>query len=278
MTKKINILYEDANILAIDKPAGISVHPSNFLRASVEGKDKEKFITDWILKNYPKMENVGEPSVYEGKVIKRPGIVHRLDKDTSGVLLLAKNQKAYEFLKSQFKNREIKKIYHCLVSGFVKEDRGTVNKPIGRSPNDFRKHLAGRGARGELREAITEYKVIKRLTLPLAPSLIKEGEASPDNGELVNSELGRRLEGFNEAKFTYLELTPKTGRTHQIRVHMKFLNHPVVCDSLYNPGKPALLGIDRLALHAKSIEFKDLKGKTVKVESPLPKEFLEVTK
>ena len=122
--------------------------------------------------------------------------------------------------------------------------------------NDFRKKLAGRGARGKLREAITRYTVLKRFTSP-KPSHYK--------GEGV--------------KFTYLEVRPKTGRTHQIRVHMKFINHPVLCDSLYNPGGPYPKGIKRLALHAKSIEFNlpaqagDLKGKTIKIESSLPKEF-----
>ncbi|MFA5778059.1 MAG: RluA family pseudouridine synthase [Candidatus Paceibacterota bacterium] len=232
---KIKILYEDPNILAIDKPSGISVHG--------DGRSKKKTIADWILKNYPKMKNVGEPM--EG--IPRPGIVHRLDNETSGVLLLAKNEKAYQFLKSQFKNREIKKTYLAIISGHVKNDRGIINKLIGRSPKDFRRHLAGRGARGEMREAITEYKVLKRL-------------------EILHS------------KFTYLEIKPKTGRTHQIRVHMKYLNHPVVCDSLYNPSAPCPKEIKRLALHAKSIEFKNLKGETVKVESPVPKEFIKLQK
>jgi len=225
---KIKVLYEDSNILAIDKPSGILVHP--------DGKSKEKTILDLFLKKYPKME-----------------IVHRLDRDTSGVMLLAKNKKAHEFLKKQFQDREIKKTYLAIVSGSVKNDRGVINKPIGRSPRDFRRYLAGRGARGEMREAITEYKVLKRFSA-------QSGSAS----------------GGEVSKFTYLEIKPKTGRTHQIRVHLKFLNHPVVCDSLYNPDNPCPKGISRLALHAKSIEFKDLKGKTVKIESPLPKEFKKV--
>jgi len=245
---KIKILYEDKDILAIDKPSGLSVHE--------DGKNKQKTVTDWVLKNYPKMENVGEPilakdlsvpSEEKSLVIKRPGIVHRLDKETSGVLLLAKNQKAFEFLKNQFKNREIKKTYNAIVSGWVKDDHGIVNKPIGRSPSDFRRRLAGRGARGELREAVTEYRVLKRFDI-------------------------------SSSKFSYLELKPKTGRTHQIRVHMKYLNHPVACDSLYDPKGFCPIGLDRMALHAKSIEFKNLKGKIVKVESLLPKEFLKMTK
>ena len=216
---KIKVLYEDKDILAIEKPSGILVHPDKVSKGGT--------ILDLFLKKYPKIE-----------------IVHRLDKETSGVMLLAKNKKAHEFLKSQFANREVKKTYVAIVSGSVKLDRGVINKPIGRSPKDFRRYSAGRGARGEMREAITQYKVLKRFEAP--------------------------------SKFTYLEIYPKTGRTHQIRVHMKYLNHPVVCDSLYNPDNPCPKGIKRMALHAKSIEFKDLKGKTIKVESPIPKEFIKV--
>ncbi|MDP2789206.1 MAG: RluA family pseudouridine synthase [bacterium] len=235
---RIKILYEDKDILAIEKPSGILVHP--------DGKIKEKTITDWVLKNYPKMKNVGEPM----GDIARPGIVHRLDKDTSGVLVLAKNQKAHGFLKKQFADRVVKKVYHAIVSGYMKDDHGIINKPIGRSPSDFRRRLAGRGTRGELREAITEYKVLKRLK-----------------------------------NFTFLEVRPKTGRTHQIRVHMKYLNHPVACDTLYDPKGLCPKGLKRLALHAKSIEFNlpagkagTPKGKTLKIESPLPKDLKSVVK
>jgi RluA family pseudouridine synthase len=239
--KKIKVLYEDSNILAIDKPSGILTCPDQ--------RSEEKSIFDLLLKKYPKLE-----------------LVHRLDKDTSGVLLFAKNKKAHEFLKTQFKNREIKKTYVTIVSGWMKNDHGVINKPIGRSPTDFRRRLAGRGARGEMREAITEYKVLKRFTSPLPSPYKGEGE-----------------------KFTYLEVKPKTGRTHQIRVHMKFLNHPVIGDSLYNPNGaiplptlPLRKGEEkrgsRMMLHAKSIEFKNLKGETIKVESAIPKEFKDMLK
>jgi 23S rRNA pseudouridine1911/1915/1917 synthase len=219
---KIKVLYEDANILAIDKPSGIMVHPDE--------RSKEKTILDLFIKKYPKLE-----------------IVHRLDRDTSGVMLLAKNKKAHEFLKAQFQNREVKKVYNTIVSGWVKNDHGILTKPIGRSPSDFRRWLAGRGARGELRDAVTEFKVLKRF-------------------------IDKKI------KYTYLEVKPKTGRTHQIRVHMKYLNHPVVCDSLYNPEGSCPKDIKRMALHAISIEFKDLKGKIVKVESKLPPEFQKMLK
>lgn len=243
---KIKVIFEDTNFLAIDKPAGISVHPSAQLWAGGDAKKKkEEFITTWVLKNYPKMAKVGEPMLVDDQEIDRPGIVHRLDKDTSGVLVLAKNQKSHAFLKEQFQNKEVEKIYHTVVSGWVRNDRGVLTIPIGRSPSDFRRRLAGRGARGALREAITEYRVLKRFM-------------------------------SGKEKYTYVEVLPKTGRTHQIRVHMKYLNHPVACDELYNPGKPCPKGFDRLALHAKTIEFKSLKGKLLKIESPLPKEFATI--
>jgi 23S rRNA-/tRNA-specific pseudouridylate synthase len=244
---KIKVLYEDANILAIDKPSGILTCPDQ--------RTDEESIFSLLQKKYPKLE-----------------IVHRLDKETSGVLLFAKNAKAHEFLKKQFVSREIKKTYYAVVNGWVKNDHGIINKPIGRSPVDFRRRLAGRGARGEMREAVTEYKVLERfeITTP-KPLLHKEGRNSspPAKGECPKGE---------GVKYTYLEVHPKTGRTHQIRVHMKFLNHPVVCDSLYNPSGPCPKEISRMALHAKSIEFKNLKGETIKVESPIPKEFKKVIK
>ncbi len=235
---KIKILYEDSDILAIDKPSGILVHPDQ--------KSEDKTILDLFVKKYPKVK-----------------IVHRLDRETSGVMLLAKNAKTHEFLKNQFKNREVKKTYNTIVSGWVKNDHATINKPIGRSPKDFRRHLAGRGARGELREAITEYTVLRRFK-------------RSDLESLKRSDL--------DEPFTYLEVRPKTGRTHQIRVHMKFINHPIACDSLYNPNGSCPKGLNRLALHAKSIEFNlpaqtgDLKGKIIKIESPLPKEFQKIAK
>ncbi len=257
---KIKILYEDSNILAIEKPSGILVHPDEH--------SKEKTILEIFQKKYPKVE-----------------VVHRLDRETSGVLLLAKNEKAHEFLKKQFsapalemqnrgladKQDKIKKVYVAIVNGFVKEDHGFINKPIGRSPKDFRRHLAGRGARGTMREAITEYKVLKRFQAPACKNF--SSCALPLRGGTLGD---KNFHKHSLEKFSFLEVYPKTGRTHQIRVHMKFLNHPVVCDSLYNPDAPCPKGISRLALHAKSIEFKNLKGQTLKIESPLPLQFKKV--
>jgi len=258
---KINILFEDNNVLVLDKPSGISVHS--------DGKNlKEKTITDFILLNYPTIKNVGEPMdiEYKGKSTKiiRPGIVHRLDKETSGVLLVAKNQKTFIFLKEQFQNRKIKKTYKAFVYGNVTDPkaslatgkRGVINVPIGRSQKDIHTYTAGRGAREPMKDAITEYIVLDRF--------------SDSKDEKENKKV--------EHQYSYIEAYPKTGRTHQIRVHMRYINHPIVSDPLYRGAKEKALGMERLALHANSIIFYLPNGKMVNVESPLPTDFKKVIK
>ena len=227
MTKKIKILYEDVDALVIDKPAGIAVHDDAVGR-------QEYTVANWVLDNLPKMKGVGEN---EGEVI-RPGIVHRLDKDTSGVLILAKNQRSYKFLKKQFQEGEVKKVYQAIIYGGLKSDSGIIDRPIGRNKNEFGSKATGASARGEMRDAVTYYKVLER---------------------------------FQD--YSLLELRPKTGRTHQIRVHLKSVSHPIVCDSVYASGQPCPGGLKRQALHAFSIEFKIPTGKNIRVESPLPADF-----
>lgn len=252
------VLFENENLLFINKPAGLMVHS--------DGKTTEATLCDWVIKKYPNMKGIGEPSrTPTGEMVDRPGIVHRLDKDTSGVLVLAKTQASFENLKKQFQEREIKKIYNAFVWGVVKEDKGVVDRPIGRSKNDFRKWSAERFARGELRPAVTEYKVLNRI--------LKEEKSEYKD----TKQLGKT--GSNIPKqFTYLELFPKTGRTHQIRVHMKAINHPVVGDSLYAPNHPKELGFERLALHARFLEITDLDGSKVSAEAPLPEDFANALK
>ena len=246
--------------MVIDKPAGISVH------ADARTTDKDVTIADLILDYDKKLEKVGEPMVIEYKgeeiKIKRPGIVHRLDKETSGVLLVAKNQKTFLFLKEQFQNHTIKKVYNAFVYGHVSDPkaslatgkRGLVNAPIGRSPIDIRMWTAGRGARQPIREAITEYIVLNRFSSNLDLNL------NQDN------------------KFSFMEIYPKTGRTHQIRVHMRYINHPVVSDPLYRGSNDLALGMKRLALHSRSITFRLPGGLSQTVESPLPADFKKVIK
>lgn len=229
----IQVIYEDSHYIAVNKPAGLVVHP--------DGKRDEPALTDWIIKNYPDIKGVGEPiELSDGNTIQRPGIVHRIDKETSGVLLIAKDQKAHEALKQQFQDRTVKKKYYAFVYGELKDKYGIINRPIGRSKSDFRKWSATRGARGELREAETWYTVIK--TTKLA---------------------------------SYVLVEPKTGRTHQIRVHFAAINHPIIHDGLYAAGKQALFGFNRNALHAFAVTFNNMEGKEVTVEAPLPKDFID---
>jgi len=237
------VIYEDEYVLVLNKPSGLVVHG--------DGRTNEETLVDWILEHYPETEGVGEPLVLaNGTVVDRPGVVHRLDRETSGVIVIAKTQESFLNLKEQFKNRKVEKIYNAFVYGHFpstdvqggKEKEGIINRPIGRSASDFRKWSAQRGARGELREAITEYKVLKE-------------------------------EVAEEQKISFLEIKPKTGRTHQIRVHMKAINHPVICDKLYAPKSLCLLGFDRLALHARNISFLTLKG-DISAEADLPEDFV----
>jgi 23S rRNA pseudouridine1911/1915/1917 synthase len=236
---KIEILYEDTDCVVVNKPAGLMVHP--------DGRTEGPFLSDWVLETYPKTKNVGEPAHgVDGSPIARPGIVHRLDRETSGALVIAKTKKGHAHLKDQFKDRTMVKKYLAFAWGEMLEEFGTITRPIGRNNSDFRKWSAQRGARGEMRDAETYWTRIA-------------------NGV-------SEIEGRNE-KFTLLEVEPKTGRTHQIRVHLLAVHHPVVGDTLYAPKRPMALGFERTALHARSIEFNTLKGKRVKVEAPLPKDF-----
>lgn len=234
--KDIEILFEDKDILVLNKPAGIMVHS--------DGKREEPSVVDFILKKFPKIKNVGEPMILpSGEKIIRPGIVHRIDKETSGALIVAKTKQAYAHLKGQFQAREIKKTYHTFVYGALKEERGIINKPIGRSVSGVRKWAVGKDVRGETREAITKFKVIKQRT-----------------------------------EDSFLEVWPLTGRTHQIRVHLNSIHHSIICDPLYSPNKPAMLGFKRSALHASKIIFKDLSGEEKEIMAPFPKDFKKALK
>ncbi len=230
-TQDIVILFEDDDVIAINKPAGLVVH--------YDGRTQEPSVVDWVRAHYPEIEGVGEPlRLTTGEVIERPGIVHRIDRDTSGALLIAKNQEAFLFLKKQFQKHEIEKQYRAFVYGSLKELAGTIDKPIGRSTGDFRRWSAGKGTHLHTRPAITRYTV-----------LLQNKEAA------------------------YLDLAPKTGRTHQIRVHLQTIGHPVVCDSRYAPNKPPILGFKRLALHAASLSFTLPSGIAQAIEAPEPEDF-----
>lgn len=224
------ILFEDEFLVAVDKPAGLVVHS--------DGRTTEFTLAEWVGKRYPIISEVGGLHTLDsGRYVKRHGILHRLDRETSGVILIAKDDEAFHFLQRQFLARTIKKVYEAFVWGLPNPKEGEIDLPIGRSRSDFRQWTTGEEARGTIRKALTSYRVI--------------------SGNVDTS---------------YLELIPKTGRTHQLRVHMKAIGHPIVCDKRYESA--CGLGFERLALHAKSLVFEHPTSGNMAVDAPLPPDFL----
>lgn len=223
------VLYEDKECLVINKPAGVSVYPIN-------EADKSMTIIDYSLQNFK----------VKFKDPERPGIVHRLDKETSGVLILAKNQKALDYLMAQFKQREVKKVYIALVYGIMQHKEGIIDSPIQRS-HKHRKKMS-LAAEGNGRQAISQYKVLK------------EFRVDPKH------------------QVSLIEVRIHTGRTHQIRVHMSSIGHPVIGDVTY--GNPSMnrmfikkFGLRRQFLHAYLVEFKTpVKDKKVSIVAKLTDE------
>ncbi len=214
----LNIIYEDDFIIAVNKPSGMVVHPG--------AGNRDGTLVNALISLYPDIINAGG----EG----RPGIVHRLDKETSGVMIIARKKMALLELQKQFKDREVEKRYIAIVKGKVKKDKDIIKIPIGRSTND-RKKFSSRTKKA--REAITEYKVLMR-----------------------------------KGNFTLIEAKPKTGRTHQIRVHLKEMGHPIVGDKLYT-RKPIAT---RLFLHARLLIITHPKTqKEMLFYAPPPREFYD---
>jgi len=212
----LDIIYEDKDILVVNKPRGMVVYPApgNYSGTLINAV----------------LSHTKDLSARSG--LMRPGIVHRLDKDTSGAIVLAKTDNAHMSLSRQFKNRQVTKVYYTLVWGNVKEDKATINAPIGR--HDV-KRTKMQVASKSSREAVTHFKVIER---------------------------------FND--FTFLEVTIETGRTHQIRVHMQFIGHPVVADPVYSRKKPPF-NIKGQALHAYKLGFcHPSTGKYMEFTAPIP--------
>lgn len=228
------IIFEDENFLVLNKPAGLLMHG--------DGVTTDPTVADWILRSYPMLKGVGEPAIAKnGSPIVRPGIVHRLDRETSGVVVVAKTQTAYEHLKQQFEERQISKEYRAVVHGNPRHDGGVIDAPIGKHAANFRVRTT-KGATGAIRDAVTEYSVLERF----APR-----HGAPDG-------------------YALLAVFPKTGRTHQIRVHLKSIGHTVVCDSLYAPHRQCEPEMGRLALHALKLSLADLSGEQRSFEAPIP--------
>ncbi len=234
MDLKIDKIYEDNDILVVNKPYGLIVHPKN-------AEDKQPSLTDWVIDNYPELKNGGEPFIASGTPLPRAGIVHRLDKDTSGLILIAKNQSAFDYLKNLFQTHKIKKHYYALVYGKPKQSSGTIDAPLGRIGMKRTTKLEGKKLI-DGKESITEYKTIK-----------------------------------NFDKYTLLDVMPQTGRTHQIRVHLKSVGHPIVGDPVYAPkGWQRPEGLARLFLHAYKLEFPAPDGKRLTIEADLPDDLQNV--
>lgn len=227
-------IYEDKDYLVINKPAGLLVHGAEHI--------DEKSLADLLLKKYPAMAKVGEDP-------RRPGIMHRLDKQVSGLMVIAKTQKAFDSLKKQFQERSVKKIYTALVFGVTSKDEDEIDFPIKRSAKGFKMAALPKTYKGELeqdgRRAVTEFEALKK-----------------------------------SVNYTLLKVRIKTGRTHQIRVHLAAYGHPVVGDDLYGTKKTkeknarlrkkGLLEPDRILLSAIELSFTDLHGelKEFKIEIP----------
>jgi len=231
---EIEILFEDPNIVVINKPSGLIVHGTEDPKTQ-----QEVTLIDWLLANYPKNKTVGdEPAI-------RPGIVHRLDKETSGVMVIAKTKKAFESLKEQFKNREIKKEYLAWIYGKLANDTGTINFTIGRSKE------SGKMAARPMTDTFTEAEEGQ------------EGRESITDYEVIESHPHRSL----------IKAMPRTGRTHQIRVHFFAMAHPIIGDNLYKIKNQKDIATPRLLLHAHKLTFKDLKGVEKSFTAEIPKEF-----
>ena len=218
----IDIIYEDDDIIVVNKPKGMVVHPAN-------GNPDGTLVNAIMAICKDSLSGIG------GEI--RPGIVHRLDKDTSGLLIVAKNDKAHVNMSEQIKNHEVKKTYIALVRGVVKENEATIDMPIGRSTSDRKKMAVIKTGRN----AVTHIKVLKR---------------------------------YN--KYTLLQVNIETGRTHQIRVHLSYIGYPIIGDCTYSNGKNEF-GVVGQCLHAKCLEFKHpITGAEMKLEAPLPKYFEKI--
>jgi 23S rRNA pseudouridine1911/1915/1917 synthase len=238
----LEILYEDADCIVINKPPGLTVHPA--------AGNWSGTLVNALLHHCPGMEGIGGE--------RRPGIVHRLDKDTSGVMIAAKSMRAYHNLVLQFKNRTVEKEYLGLAWGNVRPEKGIIDRPIGRHRSD-RKKMSSRHFSQPSRQALTEWRVERRFHFPAG---------SPSS-----------------VAITLLRLRPHTGRTHQLRVHLADSGHPLVGDRVY--GKPrrnaavkplqdsVLAAFPRQALHAQTLTVNHARtGKRMTFNAPLPEDLL----
>ncbi len=245
--QELEVLYSDEDLIVVNKPPGMAVHEGVHI--------SEPTVADFLLQKFPEIIDVGDCTEKETRqkgIPYRPGIVHRLDKNTSGVMVAARNQKSFEALKKLFQDRAVEKQYWAICCGALREERGTISLPIGRMVSNPLKRgaLQGKAKIRGARDAETHYRVIR-------------------GGE----------------KYTLVEVTPKTGRMHQIRVHLVAIGHPIACDVLYGGKKvccPADMGlfsrgeahsVGRQLLHAHSLSFSFPEGRKLRFEADPPEDF-----
>src|SRR5215210_2152171 len=216
----LGVVYEDADVIVVDKPAGMVVHPA-------PGHPRGT-LANALLGHVPGISVGGS---------QRPGIVHRLDKDTSGLIVAAKTDRGRTSLVSQWEDRSVEKIYLALVAGSISDEEATIDAPIGRDPKNRQRMAILRSGR----PAITRFRVVERFS-----------------------------------KATLLEVSPETGRTHQIRVHLAFIGHPILGDQLYGRPRETDLHLDRQFLHASALEFQLPGGAALRLEASLPNDLAAV--
>ena len=239
------MIYQNEDFLVLNKPAGMLVLSDNSKFKSQKSKLGWPTLTSWLIERYPEIKKVGDNPE------ERPGIVHRLDKDTSGVMVVARNQRTFEYLKNLFQEHQVQKKYLALVYGEPKEKTGVINQPISLKPGTTRRTIFG----GKMeKEAVTEYEFIEGFRLKV---------------------VGFRKKRESFIDVSLLEVKPKTGRTHQIRVHLASIGNKIVNDPIY-ASKKEKIGNGRLMLHAKVLEFTAEDGRRMRFEAEPPEDFGEI--
>jgi 23S rRNA pseudouridine1911/1915/1917 synthase len=232
-SNSLSVIIEEPEFVVVNKPIGILVHPS------LHHPEKEITLVDLLRKKYPEINTIGD----EPKL--RPGIVHRLDRDTSGVLVVARTQGFFSYMKELLQKRIARKTYIALVHGFMERKNGIIDIPIGLKPGTTKRSVRARNMK-MVKPAVTEYKTLEQFE-------------------------------YDGQKFSLLELFPRTGRTHQLRVHLSSVNHSVVGDQMYGRRENPW-GLSRQFLHADSIEFDLPSGKRIRASADLPDDLVKILK
>jgi len=254
------IIFENNDFVVVNKPAGLVVHAARVnahrrehkreraaVGATGEARAAEPTLVDWLVKRYPEIKTVGDDPAL------RPGIVHRLDKATSGVMIVAKTQASFERLKKLFQEHRMKKTYYALVHGVPKNKKGTIDAPIGIKNGSLKRSIHSLKM---VKPAVTEYSVVK--------TIARSGGGDDDAA------------AGDKERYALLKVNPLTGRTHQIRVHLASIGHPIVGDALYggkSSRRSAAAVPQRLMLHAAAISFSDDDGNRFEFEIPLSPDF-----